>query len=274
MAQTYALHQLRHQLEQMGIGPGSRLVVHSSLRAVGKLEQGAATLLRALLETVTSTGLLMMPTFSYCYAGRPGAVPFDAAPTKSETGYLTEAFRQLPGVVRSNHPTHSVAVWGKDAHEIAQQDPALPAFDAGTPLHRLAQLEGEILLIGVGHESNSSIHVAEFVARLPFLNLPNRVEYGNCGLLQGEGGSVVRLPYERLCGCSLNFPALEQLEGFDQVGQKHYPLGDAECRLLPAKALLDFLVPRLQAQPGLLLCAAGFCPRCDKRRAMLEEASS
>src|SRR5207249_1241905 len=106
-----------------------------------------------------------VPTFNY------GQVPFDAATTRSFDGIISEFFRQLPGAKRSLHPTHPLTGVGPAADEILREhDASRGVFAEGSPFWKLWEHNAWILLIGCGHESNSTIHVAEEIVAVPYLS--------------------------------------------------------------------------------------------------------
>jgi aminoglycoside 3-N-acetyltransferase len=75
---------------------------------------------------------------------------FDVKRTPSRMGLITEVFRRTPGVVRSIHPTHSVAAWGQHAREIiAGHERSMTPCGRATPYGRLLQHSGKILFLGV-----------------------------------------------------------------------------------------------------------------------------
>src|SRR6185503_18170860 len=113
------------------------LVVHSSLRAIGPVEGGADGILDALLEVVGPDGTLAMPAFNY---SRPRPEPyFDPAVTAGRTGTLPEVFRKRTGVLRSQHPTHSVVACGRRAAEFLADHDKVQTLGVGSPLDRIAQ---------------------------------------------------------------------------------------------------------------------------------------
>lgn len=136
-----------------GLTEGSVVCVHSSLSHFGHVKGGAQAVIDALVETVGSEGCLVMPTFSM--AGSMNAyvdsgVIFDVRNSPSRVGAITESFRKCPGVIRSSHPTHSVAAWGRGAEELLSgHDRSLTPFGRNTPYGRLAENEnGFMLLLG------------------------------------------------------------------------------------------------------------------------------
>jgi len=151
-------------LRSAGVREGDSLVVHSSLRAIGPIDGGAEAVIDALLDAVGRDGTVAMPTFNY---SRPAVSIYDARETPGRTGMLTELFRKRPNALRSDHPSHSMAAIGQRAAEYLADHPKHGAFGLGSPLDRIAAAGGHVLLIGVSHLSNSTIHVGETHAGVP-----------------------------------------------------------------------------------------------------------
>src|SRR5688500_9160065 len=152
----------RHVVENLrglGVGEGDHLLVHSSLRAVGAIDGGADALLDGLLDAVGPNGTLAMPAFNY---SRPEVLPhFDPASTPGRTGALSEIFRARPGTLRSLHPSHSVVASGERAAEFLADHMSRRSVGVDSPIDRLAQAGGVVLLLGVTHMSNTTVHVGE-----------------------------------------------------------------------------------------------------------------
>ena len=134
-------------LKQLGVFPGIRMVVHSSLSSFGDFEGGAKNLCRILCKMVSEDGTLMMPGLVK-YPADGEAFVYDPDKTPVSTGIISETFRHLPGVVRSWHPTHSFCVWGKDKIKFVSKHHMLPAMHERSPLGLLEKAEGYCLLLG------------------------------------------------------------------------------------------------------------------------------
>lgn len=165
----YTKEELKAQLAQMGLKRTDTILIHSSMKAIGEVEGGADTVLDVWQEYF-SEGLLLLPTHTWAYVNEQHPV-FDPAVTESCVGLLSNLFRKRPGVIRSLHPTHSMAAYGGEAAEyVAGEEFCNTPCTPGGCYDRLRLRKGRILLIGVGHERNTFIHSVEEV-----LNVPNRL---------------------------------------------------------------------------------------------------
>jgi aminoglycoside 3-N-acetyltransferase len=140
-------------------------MVHSGIKAFAGFSQGAAAIIRVFEDAVGSGGTLLMPAFSMQGSALEfvrGGKTFDVRRTPSQTGMLTEVFRRSPGVLRSIHPTHSVAVWSKEAAWWIQ-DHHLAGTPCGraTPFFRLLERGGKIVLAGVDVSALTFYHCVE-----------------------------------------------------------------------------------------------------------------
>lgn len=244
--------QLVDAVRAMGVGVGTYLVVHSSLSSFGRFQGGAPAVIDALQRAVGPDGILMMPAFSY------GRVPFAASTTPTIDGAVAEIFRLTPGVHRSQHPTHSVTAWGSRAEAIVASHPVENPFGTGSPLHRLAESGCGVLLIGVTHKANSLIHVAQDLARVPYLD-----RFRDAPVQSADG--TVRTVRTRRAGCSLGFdrgaPSFVRSARID-----HGPVGQAELQLFDGKALLEEARRLLVSDPFSLLCQNEGCSSCDEAK--------
>lgn len=240
---------LLHDLRQLGVEPGMTMIVHSSLRSLGWVCGGPVAVVQALLDAVTPTGTIVMPTQTPGYSDPANwhhpPVPHKWWPTIYETmpafdpqvtpteymGRIVEVFRSWPGVLRSLHPTVSFATWGKHAEYIIQGHTLDYGLGEGSPLARLYDLDGRVLMLGTGYDTCTSLHLAEYRA-------PGAVE-----IMQGspiiENGQRVWKKYRDIELDSDIFPeigcAFEQA-GLVKIGQ----VGSATTRLFHQKPAIDF----------------------------------
>ena len=255
---TVTRAELQGGLRALGLEADDRVIVHSSLSSLGWVEGGAETVVDALLEVVGSEGTVMMPTFT-----TGDAEPFNRAETPSVTGRITEELRTREGAVRSAHPTHSVSAVGANAESLTRGHEPANSLGPDSPMHRLIEAGGSILLLGVDHTSNSSVHIAERLDDLPY-----RDQTRTATVVDGDGEA--RTVITNAVHCSYGFDAVEVVArraGLLTEGA----IGEASVQLMDGQALLDELVDVLEAVPNLLLCADPGCDRCAYARERLAE---
>ena len=110
----HTCRDLALDLRQLGVEAGNILFVHSSFKSLGPVSGGAIAVIEALESAIGTDGLLLMPSFNLV-EWEERAKTWDHAATPSTVGWITEQFRQLPSVYRSDHYSHSVAARGKGA---------------------------------------------------------------------------------------------------------------------------------------------------------------
>lgn len=174
-----SLEKLKQDLSALGIRTGDVVLMHSSYKSLGGVENGAQEFFATFLDLLGPEGTLIVPVLSYRTVNVAQPV-FDRNNTPSCVGYLSEYFRtQVPGVVRSMHPTHSCCLYGKLAQQMAEGH-ELDDTPVGphSPFARLPLFNGKILMLGCGTACNTSMHGVEETAQPPYLFSDNmRVDY-------------------------------------------------------------------------------------------------
>jgi aminoglycoside 3-N-acetyltransferase len=164
--------EVRGSLQQLIGGRRPCLLMHSSLSSCGTIRGGEGAVLAAVGDFCD---LLCLPTHTYCYPAHPAqpGPPYDPRVTPSKVGRLTEYFRGLPGVVRSVHPTHSLAARGPGAAELCggHERCATPC-GRGTPYERLVERDAAVLMFGAAMDAYTLFHTAEDAADCPYLYEP------------------------------------------------------------------------------------------------------
>lgn len=157
-------------LQQLGVQPGTHLMVHSSLRSFGHVAGGAPTIIAALMEVLTPAGTLMMPSFNHDIPFRRNG-PGYYAPTETPTsnGKIPDTFWRMPDVLRSLNPTHPCAAWGKHAQRYTQYHHRTLTMGPDSPLGLLLKDDGYALLLGVDYGVNTFHHVVEMSIGAPCL---------------------------------------------------------------------------------------------------------
>ncbi|MFC5650582.1 AAC(3) family N-acetyltransferase [Paenibacillus solisilvae] len=254
------MQSLVESFRSIGIKPGTRLIVHSALRHLGPIEGGADTLLDALLACIGQSGIVMVPTFTY------NNVVYDPEATPSGTGIFTEIVRKRPGAVRSLHPTHSVAAIGEGAAQLCEGHHPLPGFGIDSPLDRLAKAGGGILLLGVGHTGNSTVHVGESHARVPYLDIPFNPEWPSRIAITGPVPMEVDL-YDHP-GCSRAFGVVEASLR-QRKAIRDGKIGTGLAQWMSGESVISAAVDLLRQDAAALLCNDPECYRCSRARARL-----
>lgn len=245
-------------LRKLGLCEGDRVLVHSSLVALGNVDGGADAVIDALLEAVGTEGLVVVPTFA-C------ASPFDRRTSSTPLGAIPETLRKRPEAVRSLHPTHSVAAIGKGAEDlIRDHEKQSTAYAEGTPYCRLARSGGRILLLGVDQDRNTTLHAAEAIAGAPYLGA---IE----GTYVDDDGKLVTITVPAMAGPHRDFIGLDRLFR-ENSAMKIGKIGKAICRLMDAGKMLELAIEAMRKDPAAVLCDNPACGDCIMQRGKIKAA--
>ena len=258
------IDSLQADFSALGVKSGMVLLVHSSLSALGWVCGGVVAVIIALQEVLGETGTLVMPTHStdltepsqwknppvpeswwpVIRATMPAYQP-DLTPTRS-MGAIAETFRKQKGVLRSAHPHHSFCAYGHQASYITNNHSLELGLGEGSPLARLYDLGGFVLLLGVGHDSNTSMHLAEYRATFPTKCIVQE------GAPISTAGSRRWTTFENIDLDSSDFERIgEDFLGSDLGRGVHRgKVGLANCQLMSQRAVVDFAVDWLEKNRG------------------------
>ncbi|MFI6848769.1 AAC(3) family N-acetyltransferase [Kitasatospora sp. NBC_00085] len=258
---------LTRQLTDLGVRPGDVLLVQASLRAIGPVEGGSATVREALLDALggPERGTLVAYTatpensdtsrlVTTMMAGwTPGQVarwraampPFDPAETPSSRtmGMLSELVRTHPEAVRSTHPQSSFAAVGARAKEITELHPLECHLGPESPLGRMYEIGTRVLSIGVELAKFTAFHLADL--RMP--NLPVR----HYGCVVRDGGRSHWIRFDGPLLDDLHFQTLGEEVLRRAAGVVTGRVGAADCRLIPMREAVDLAVGILHERPEL-----------------------
>ena len=250
---------LERGFRQLGLNNHTPLIVHSSLSSLGNLVGGTQSVLNAL-ERHSST--LVMPAFTYytlvwTAAPRnedwPASVAEDGPPFRADSpvsrdiGRIPQAMLERLGTLRSMHPALSFAANGLDASKILGVQTLEHPY---APIGVLAQMDATVLLIGVDHRSNTTVHYGEYLAGRPLLerwaNTPN---------------GAVRTFYPN---CSAAFNAIES----SLTSLRSLDIGKATLQAVKVREVIAATKRLLANHPEALLCSYPNC-RCQNVRAKI-----
>jgi aminoglycoside N3'-acetyltransferase len=239
------------QLRSLGVEPGDVLVVHTAFSevATGTPE----TLIDALREAIEPGGTLVMPSMS-----DDDERVFDVHATPClAMGVVADTFRRLPGVLRSDNP-HAFAATGPHARAIVAEHPLDVPHGLDSPIGRVYDLDGKVLLLGVGHGENTMIHLAENLAGVPY-RIAKR-------LTVVRDGTPSTLDYAEIDHCCERFALADAW--LDEAGlQRRGFVGRAEARLMRAADVVRVVTARLRDDPLTFLHPPGVDAECDAARA-------
>ena len=246
------VESIQEDLAAIGVKPCMVLLVHSSLSAIGWVSGGPVAVIQALEEVLGPEGTLVMPTHSGDLSDpeewsnppvpqewkeiiRQTMPAFDPKMTPTRAmGRITETFRSQREVIRSAHPHMSFAARGKFASLITDNHSLDFSLGDGSPLARIYDLEGRILLLGVEQDNNTSLHLAEYRA-----NFMGKKEIKQGAPLKVDG----KRQWVRIRDLE------EHSENFIELGKAYKKaggslvmgkIGMADSLLIPQRKMVDF----------------------------------
>ena len=241
-------------IENMGLDPNGALLIHSSMKSIGLVDGGADTVLDALSEYMKN-GLLIFPTHTWRQIGKE-IFTFDSRNLPSCGGILPEIFRHRSGVIRSLHPTHSVAALGHDAasYTAGEETRTTPCPREGC-WGKLLDMDAEILFLGCTLRSNTFIHGVE-----EWEGISDRLDSEPQHItIIGPNSEEYQVDmYRHNClACddvSQNYIKMEPV--FAKHGAIRYgKFGDAKCVIGNARRMRELTVKLLNREPQLFVTA-------------------
>ncbi len=245
------------RLRSLGVRPGGVLLVHMSFRAIRPVDGGPLGLIDALRAALGGDGTLVMPSWT-----GDDSTPFDprVTPASADLGVTADLFWRQPGVRRSPHPFAFAAI-GPRAEEIVDTALPLPPHGPDSPVGRVHDLDGQVLLLGVGHDANTSLHLAELMAAVPY-GIPRHITVLH-------DGRPVRVGYRENDHCCARF---DLADGWLRAArlQAEGPAGSGSARLFRARDIVRLATEALRREPLLFLHRPEEgCAECDAARASI-----
>jgi aminoglycoside 3-N-acetyltransferase len=238
------------ELQALGVSSGDAVMVHASLRAVGPVENGASGLVQSLIDAIGPEGALL----AYVdYEPTPETPYFD--PDKSPAckfyGVLAEIIRQWPGASRSHNPGASITAIGKKADWFCFDHPINYGYGENTPLARLVEVKGKVLLLGSDLDQVTLLHYAEDRAQLRSKRV---VRHQYQIMINGALKSVQAEEFDT------SSPVLAEMPEryFEQITQEFIgrgvasigTVGQAQSYLLQAGELVGFAIDKMEREYG------------------------
>ncbi len=239
--------------KKAGVSKGQAIMVHTSLNSLGFVCGGAQIVIEALIDCVGSEGTIMMPTQSWKNLDPEEGVhwqepkewwqiirdnwpAYDKNITPTNTmGQVAEMFRRWPGAERSDHPARSVAAFGKYAHYLTKNHDLSNIFGEDSPIGKLYKLDGYVLLIGVGYDKNTSIHLADVRAEYPG---KHNVNESSAVMINGKRKWVT---YNTLAVDGEDFKDIGRSFEKDRKVNKVI-IGNGEIRFMKQRDIVDYAV--------------------------------
>lgn len=239
---------IKQQLQNIGIQRGMLLLVDACSENMGYISGGIQMFIEALMDCVGYEGTIVMPAFTQrnvdpaCKGAdkinrenwdivRDHAAPFHkklhAPDTKDE---MVHQFLRNDGVLRSYHPIYSFAAWGKYAKIICDKHPLHFGLSKESPLGKLSELNGFVLLAGCGYEDCTIFQLARYSGeQLPIKILSSPIEQNN------------QVVWKDMLDLEMN------TNGFEVIGEvmeerkivKNMYINSARCRFFSAREAVN-----------------------------------
>lgn len=254
-----SISDMAAQLQTLGVREGDVLLVHTSFRATRPVERGPAGLIEAFVRALGPAGTLVMPSWT-----GDDDHPFDPAttPASPDLGIIADIFWRLPSARRGNHP-FAFAARGPKAELITADPLVLPPHQHDGPVGRVLDCDGRILLLGVDHDANTTLHLAELLAGVPY-RIPHHIT------VAGENGPE-RIDYQENDHCCELFRSAD--DWLRQAGrQSEGAVGHAPSRLVRSRDLIDTVLPHLKHDLLVFLHPRDSgCEECALARASIQD---
>ena len=228
---VYDSQDILHALRWMGVTQGDILIVHCAWRSLYNYKDGTPeSLIKVLRMAIGPEGTLVMPSYGF------EKNVFDLKNTPSNAGVLSEVFRRLPGVIRSEIPHFALAAAGPAAQEIfCESLDCKYGFDSHSPYRKAAQMGAKVLLVGLGGRTAkiSAFHLAGWDARGRIARYANVWgEEKTCRVVREDGSSVERAYYPKRPGVRNNNRVFREI--FKAVPKQCTCLGRMDLTLFSA----------------------------------------
>lgn len=258
--------ELTEGFQRIGLREGDSVMMHASLGSFGTVDGGAAMVLHRLLGVIGKEGTLMMPTFTYVTThgnthdnhSKPGCwcegredrhLPFipELQPDK-KIGEIAQRLCSWPSSRRSRHPAYSFVAVGSRTDELVREHPLMNPLQ---PIKKMQKYNPYVLMIGVGLDSSTAIHLAEELKTPTKFVKKRTLTFTSKGQVWVE---VLGL------GCSNGFVKIKK--HLPQDAGRELTIGMAHVELHPMKSLIQSAEVLLDKDPIALACENNACLSC------------
>lgn len=244
------LISLEKEMRRLGLIEGMTVIVHSSLSSLGWVSGGSNSVINALKNIIGDTGNIIMPTHSVDVSNpdewyapsvpsewlpiiKDSLPPFDPKTTPTfNMGSIVNNFLLHTGVKRSYHPTYSFACLGKDKDFILNNQPLSHGMGINSPLDKIYELDGFVLLLGTDYSSNSSMHLGE--------ELSNSIKIITNSSPILKDNKRVWETFKEIDYDSDNFNEIGNSFEKDKEKVKVNYIGNANCKLMKQRDIVNF----------------------------------
>jgi aminoglycoside 3-N-acetyltransferase len=272
----WSKERIIEDLRDLRVLEGDALIVHASMRAVGEVEGGADAVIDALLEVVGPEGTVMAPAFNMDNYAPDSWVESLIDPAiqavinpepynpdgvcARQVGVLPTRLAARAEARRSRHPILSFTAVGRNAAFLTENVPVHYPLGTNSPLARLYQLNGGILLLGVDHTVNTALHTAEIWGNAPYARRTARVRTGETSWEQMEGSPE----------CSAGFGKIERVLRQARILRTGH-VGNAPSQYMRIQQVVSMGRAMLEGRPDSLLCDDPNCRWCVRARKYTQE---
>ena len=240
------------------------VMLHSSMSGLGYVVNGPFDVIDSISDCIGEDGTLVLPTHTGQLTDpadwkKPAILPDDLKKVRDHMrpfdvqfslprnrGLLPQAFLMYPKIFRSNHPLNSIAAKGQHAEDLASDHPLHASEGIDSPMGQLYSLNSSILLLGVGLESCTGFHLAEFLTDVPYLK-DNTVS-----VLVDDGNGRRFEKLERYPTISQHFnkllPGIREANGLSEI-----TINNCQAMLIDFRISIDLAVQCIRSDPNYLI---------------------
>lgn len=262
--------RLLTEVRRLGVAPDDVVMVHVSMKSLGWVLGGADTVVRALLDAVGPEGTLVAtcgwhsdtwygferwPTsMQELYRAEMPAFDPERSEATPEVGRIPERIRTWPGAIRSTHPESSLVAIGPRARWLMEPHPRDFPSGEGSPLARLVEAKGKVLMLGAPLETITLLHHAETIAAAPNKRL---VRYPVPVMEDGERTWCTVTDIDSTNG-AYDYASVSEADAFEVIGAAAIAagvgvrgtVGASNSVLFPALELVEFAVAWIETRFG------------------------